>query len=119
MPFESSTRGLFVSICFKSHLIELVTSLALTGVLPGGDMKGLVAMALFDPGLYLLAWLGTEGAYALWRIRDVQATRDSQLRKQMQKSTEGFNGAGVFQCEANEIIFRFNRSTGLAFLCAS
>ena len=30
---------------------------------PGGDMKGLVVMALADPRLYLLAWLGAGGVY--------------------------------------------------------
>ncbi|GAP08811.1 hypothetical protein ATHL_03772 [Anaerolinea thermolimosa] len=49
-------------------MIEVVTSLALAGVLPGGDMKGLVAMALFDPRLYLLAWLGAGAVYLVWRI---------------------------------------------------
>lgn len=42
--------------------------LTLAGVLPGGDMKGLVAMALADPRLYLLAWLGAGVVYLLWRI---------------------------------------------------
>jgi len=42
--------------------------LTLAGVLPGGDMKGLAAMALFDPRLYLLAWLGAGAVYLLWRI---------------------------------------------------
>lgn len=47
-----------------------VTTIVLTlaGVLPGGDMKGLVAMALFDPRLYLLAWLGAGVVYVVWRI---------------------------------------------------
>lgn len=42
--------------------------LTLAGVLPGGDMKGLVAMALFDLRLYLLAWLGAGVVYMVWRI---------------------------------------------------
>ncbi|MGB9801095.1 MAG: prepilin peptidase [Thermanaerothrix sp.] len=42
--------------------------LTLAGALPGGDMKGLVAMALFDPRLYLLAWLGAGVVYLLWRV---------------------------------------------------
>ncbi len=42
--------------------------LTLAGVLPGGDMKGLVALALFDPRLYLLAWLGAVVVYLLWRM---------------------------------------------------
>lgn len=42
--------------------------LTLAGALPGGDMKGLVAMALFDPRLYLLAWLGAVVVYLLWRV---------------------------------------------------
>jgi prepilin peptidase CpaA len=45
-----------------------VVTVALTqaGLLPGGDMKGLVAMALFDPRLYMLAWLGAGAVYLLW-----------------------------------------------------
>ncbi len=31
-------------------------------------MKGLVALALFDPRLYLLAWLGAGVVYLLWRV---------------------------------------------------
>ncbi|MGB9897310.1 A24 family peptidase, partial [Thermanaerothrix sp.] len=42
--------------------------LTLAGALPGGDMKGLVAMALLDPRLYLLAWLGAGVVYLLWRV---------------------------------------------------
>ncbi|BAJ64766.1 hypothetical protein [Anaerolinea thermophila] len=42
--------------------------LALIGLFPGGDMKGLVALALFDSRLYLLAWLGAGVVYLLWRI---------------------------------------------------
>lgn len=41
--------------------------LTLAGLLPGGDMKGLVAMAWMDVGLYLYAWLGAAVVYALWR----------------------------------------------------
>ncbi len=40
----------------------------LLGVLPGGDMKGLVALALYDPRLYLSAWLGAGGVYLIWRV---------------------------------------------------
>ncbi len=42
--------------------------LTLAGVLPGGDMKGLAALALYDPTLYLLAWLGAGAVYLLWRV---------------------------------------------------
>ncbi len=49
-------------------LAVVTVVLTLLGVLPGGDMKGLVAMALFDPRLYLLAWLGAGAVYLLWRI---------------------------------------------------
>ncbi len=47
-----------------------VTTIVLTlaGVLPGGDMKGLAVMALFDPWLYLLVWLGAVVVYVLWRL---------------------------------------------------
>lgn len=44
----------------------VTVALTLAGLLPGGDMKGLVAMALFDPRLYLLAWLGAGAVYLLW-----------------------------------------------------
>jgi len=46
----------------------VTVGLTLAGVLPGGDMKGLVALALFDPRLYLLAWLGAGAVYVLWRM---------------------------------------------------
>jgi prepilin peptidase CpaA len=49
-------------------LAGATVALTLTGVLPGGDMKGLAAMALADPRLYLLAWLGAGGVYLLWRV---------------------------------------------------
>lgn len=42
--------------------------LTLTGILPGGDMKGLTALALLDPRLYLLAWLGAGFVYLVWRL---------------------------------------------------
>jgi len=42
--------------------------LTLAGLLPGGDMKGLVGMALLDPRLYLAAWLGAGAVYLLWRV---------------------------------------------------
>lgn len=42
--------------------------LTLAGVLPGGDMKGLVALALFDPRLYLAVWLGAGVVYLFWRL---------------------------------------------------
>ncbi len=44
----------------------VTVAMTLAGLLPGGDMKGLVAMALFDPRLYLLAWLGAGAVYLLW-----------------------------------------------------
>lgn len=49
-------------------LAVVTVVLTLLGVLPDGDMKGLVAMALFDLRLYLLAWLGAGVVYWLWRI---------------------------------------------------
>ncbi len=49
-------------------LAGVTVVLTLAGVLPGGDMKGLVALALFDPSLYLLAWLGAGLMYLLWRV---------------------------------------------------
>lgn len=49
-------------------LVVATIVLTLAGVLPGGDMKGLIAMALFDPRLYLLAWLGAGAVYLLWRL---------------------------------------------------
>jgi len=49
-------------------LVGVTVGLTLAGVLPGGDMKGLVALALFDPRLYLLAWLGAGAVYVLWRM---------------------------------------------------
>lgn len=42
--------------------------LTLLGVLPGGDMKGLAALALYDPRLYLSAWLVTGVVYLFWRL---------------------------------------------------
>ncbi len=44
--------------------------LAVLGVLPGGDMKGLVALALLDGHgrLYLAAWLGAAVVYLVWRV---------------------------------------------------
>jgi prepilin peptidase CpaA len=42
--------------------------LTLINVLPGGDMKGLAALALIDPRLYLAAWLGAGGVYLVWRL---------------------------------------------------
>jgi prepilin peptidase CpaA len=42
--------------------------LTLLGVLPGGDMKGLAGMALYDPRLYLAAWLGAGVVYLFWRV---------------------------------------------------
>ena len=47
-------------------LAGVTVALTLLGVLPGGDMKGLAALALVDPRLYLAAWLGTVGVYLLW-----------------------------------------------------
>ncbi|WP_322806662.1 prepilin peptidase [Thermanaerothrix sp.] len=49
-------------------LVVATIVLTLAGVLPGGDMKGLAAMALLDPRLYLLAWLGAGMVYVVWRI---------------------------------------------------
>ncbi len=49
-------------------LAGVTVILTLAGALPGGDMKGLAAMALFDPRLYLLAWLGAGAVYLLWRL---------------------------------------------------
>lgn len=49
-------------------LAGMTVVLTMTGILPGGDMKGLVAMALLDPSLYLLAWLGAGIVYLLWRF---------------------------------------------------
>lgn len=49
-------------------LAGATVALTLTGVLPGGDMKGLTALALLDPRLYLLAWLGAAMVYLFWRL---------------------------------------------------
>lgn len=49
-------------------LAGVTVLLTLAGVLPGGDMKGLAAMALFDARLYVLAWLGAGVVYVAWRI---------------------------------------------------
>ncbi len=49
-------------------LAGVTVGLTLAGVLPGGDMKGLVALALYDPRMWLAAWLGAAGAYAVWRL---------------------------------------------------
>lgn len=49
-------------------LAVFTVALTLTDILPGGDMKGLAALALFDPHLYLLAWLGAGVVYLLWRL---------------------------------------------------
>ncbi len=49
-------------------LAAVTVMLTLAGVLPGGDMKGLAAMALYDPRLYLLAWLGAGVVYLPWRL---------------------------------------------------
>jgi prepilin peptidase CpaA len=45
-----------------------MVALTLINVLPGGDMKGLAALALIDPRLYLAAWLGAGGVYLVWRL---------------------------------------------------
>lgn len=42
--------------------------LALANALPGGDMIGLVSLALLDMRLYLAAWLGAGMVYLLWRL---------------------------------------------------
>lgn len=47
-------------------LAGVTVGLTLAGVLPGGDMKGLVALGLVDPRLYLAAWLGAAGVYLVW-----------------------------------------------------
>lgn len=47
-------------------LAGVTVALTLINVLPGGDMKGLAALALYDPRLYLAAWLGAGGVYLLW-----------------------------------------------------
>lgn len=46
----------------------LMVALCLAGSLPGGDMKGLVAMALFDPNLFFMAWIGAGCIFVLWRL---------------------------------------------------
>lgn len=47
-------------------LAGVTVALTLPGVLPGGDMKGLVALALYDPFLHLSAWLGAGVVYLIW-----------------------------------------------------
>ena len=42
--------------------------LALLGLLPGGDMQGLTALALFSPLWYLAAWLGAGVVWPVWRV---------------------------------------------------
>ena len=49
-------------------LAGVTVALTLLGVLPGGDMKGLAALALCDPRLYLSAWLGAGLVYPIWRV---------------------------------------------------
>jgi len=49
-------------------LAVVTVALTLMGILPGGDMKGLAAMALLDPRLYLFAWLGACAVYLGWRL---------------------------------------------------
>lgn len=49
-------------------LVVATITLTLMDILPGGDMKGLAAMALLDPRLYLLAWLGVWVVYLVWRL---------------------------------------------------
>ncbi len=49
-------------------LAGVTVALTLAGVLPGGDMKGLVALALYNPGLYLAAWVGAGVVYLFWRL---------------------------------------------------
>lgn len=49
-------------------LAGVTVALTLLGVLPGGDMKGLAALTLIDPCLYLSAWLGTGLVYLIWRL---------------------------------------------------
>lgn len=49
-------------------LAGVTVALTLLGVLPGGDMKGLAALALYDPRLYLSAWLGAGLVYPIWRV---------------------------------------------------
>lgn len=49
-------------------LSGVTVALTLLGVLPGGDMKGLAALALYDPRLYLSGWLGAGVVYLIWRL---------------------------------------------------
>lgn len=49
-------------------LAGAAVALTLADVLPGGDMKGLAAMALFDPRLHLLAWVGAALTWFVWRM---------------------------------------------------
>jgi len=63
-------RGLMPQGCLPWLLAGATLLFTLAGALPGGDMKGLVALALFDPGLYLAAWLGAGITWlAWWTIR--------------------------------------------------
>lgn len=47
-------------------LMGVTVALTLAGVLPGGDMKGLVALALYDPRMHLFAWAGAALAWPVW-----------------------------------------------------
>lgn len=47
-------------------LAGVTFGLCLLGVIPGGDMKGLVALAFWDERFYLAAWLGALGVYLFW-----------------------------------------------------
>lgn len=49
-------------------LAAAMVALCLLGLLPGGDMKGLAAMALLDPHLCGMALLGAALTWLAWRI---------------------------------------------------
>ncbi len=40
----------------------------LSGLIAGGDTKGLMVLGLLNPTLYAWAWIGAGGMWGLWRI---------------------------------------------------
>ncbi len=49
-------------------LAGVTLALCLLGFLPGGDAKGLMAMGLYDPGLFVWVWVGAVVTYLPWRL---------------------------------------------------
>lgn len=49
-------------------LVMGTIAMTLAGLLPGGDMRGLIVLALFDPALYAWAWGGAGATWLIWRL---------------------------------------------------